>query len=111
MINEESLFAAALEKPTAAERQAFLDEACGGDVALRHRLEELLAGHEQAHGILERRQGPGHRGGATVDSPPIEEAPADNATAPESGAPVVEPPPVEEPAAPPANESAPTNQV
>ena len=32
-MNEESLFAAALEKPTAAERQAFLDEACGGDAA------------------------------------------------------------------------------
>jgi hypothetical protein len=34
-MNEESLFAAALEKPTPAERQAFLVEACGDDIALR----------------------------------------------------------------------------
>ena len=32
---EESLFAAALERTFAAERQAFLEEACAGDVALR----------------------------------------------------------------------------
>src|SRR5438093_737364 len=53
LMNEESLFAAALEKQDTAERQAFLDEACDGDVALRQRLEQLLAGHEHAPGILE----------------------------------------------------------
>jgi hypothetical protein len=41
-MNEESLFAAALDKATAAERRAFLDGACGGDAALRQRLEQLL---------------------------------------------------------------------
>jgi tetratricopeptide (TPR) repeat protein/tRNA A-37 threonylcarbamoyl transferase component Bud32 len=52
-MNEEALFAAALEKPTAAEREAFLDEACGSDEALRQWLGRLLAGHERPHGILE----------------------------------------------------------
>ena len=42
---EESLFAAALEKP-AAERPSFLDSPCHGDPALRQRLEDLLAAHE-----------------------------------------------------------------
>jgi tetratricopeptide (TPR) repeat protein/tRNA A-37 threonylcarbamoyl transferase component Bud32 len=56
-MDEESLFAAALEKHDAAGRQAFLDEACRGDVALRQRLGQLLAAHEKAAGILE--YGPG----------------------------------------------------
>jgi tetratricopeptide (TPR) repeat protein/serine/threonine protein kinase len=53
-MNEESLFAAALEKADAAERRAFLDAACDGDIALRERLEQLLGAHGQAAGILER---------------------------------------------------------
>jgi tetratricopeptide (TPR) repeat protein/tRNA A-37 threonylcarbamoyl transferase component Bud32 len=52
-MNEEALFAAALEKPTLAERLAFLEEACGGDVAMRQRVDRLLAAHEQAVGILD----------------------------------------------------------
>jgi eukaryotic-like serine/threonine-protein kinase len=52
-MNEESLFAAALEKPSPAERQAFLAQACGGDVALRERVERLLAADERRGGILE----------------------------------------------------------
>ena len=53
-MHEESLFAAALEKPDAAERQQFLDEACGKDAALRKRLERLLAADQNSSGILER---------------------------------------------------------
>ena len=53
-MNEESLFAAALEKSSASERQAFLEEECGGDVRLRHRLEKLLASCENTGGILDR---------------------------------------------------------
>ena len=34
-MTDETIFAAALEKPTPAERSAFLDEACAGDAALR----------------------------------------------------------------------------
>jgi WD40 repeat protein len=55
-MNEESLFAAALEKPDEAARRAFLDEACGDDVGLRQRVERLLAADEQARGILDRGQ-------------------------------------------------------
>src|SRR5262245_42319633 len=51
---EEARFVAALELPTAAGRQAFLDEACGGDVRLRQRLEHLLAADGHARGILDR---------------------------------------------------------
>jgi len=53
-MTEESIFAAALEKAAGAERQAFLDEACAGDAALRQRLERLLAADRQSAGILER---------------------------------------------------------
>src|SRR5262245_7720068 len=53
-MNEESCFAAALERPTAAERRAFLDEACAGDAGLRERVERLLAAHDKALGILDQ---------------------------------------------------------
>src|SRR5262245_30115124 len=52
-MDEESLFAAAREKPAGAERQAFLGKACGDDVRLRQRVEQLLASHERTCGILE----------------------------------------------------------
>jgi eukaryotic-like serine/threonine-protein kinase len=42
-----SIFLDAVEKP-AAERAAFLDQACGDDAALRQRIEELLRAHDQA---------------------------------------------------------------
>src|SRR5947209_7592385 len=38
-MTEESLFAAASERPAGPEREAFLDATCGGDAALRHRVE------------------------------------------------------------------------
>jgi serine/threonine-protein kinase len=43
-----------VEKPSTAERQAFLDEACGGDGRLRRRIERLLAADEHDGGILNR---------------------------------------------------------
>ena len=49
----EDLFFAALQKPTAEERAAFLDAACGGDAGLRRRVERLLAAHPHAAGFLE----------------------------------------------------------
>jgi len=57
-MNEESLFVAALEKPTAAERRDFLERACAGDVALRRRVERLLAAHLRTLGILDQPAGP-----------------------------------------------------
>jgi serine/threonine protein kinase/tetratricopeptide (TPR) repeat protein len=53
-MNEESLFVAALDKVTADERRAFLDEACGADTALRQRVAQLLAADDAAGGILDR---------------------------------------------------------
>jgi WD40 repeat protein len=50
----EAIFIAALERATAAERAAFLDEACAGDEGLRRRVERLLGAHVQAGAFLER---------------------------------------------------------
>jgi eukaryotic-like serine/threonine-protein kinase len=55
---EEALFAAALERTVADERQAFLEEACAGDLALRERVELLLGAHQRTHGILDQPTGP-----------------------------------------------------
>ncbi len=52
-MNEESLFLAALEMPTAEERREFLAAACGDDTALRERIERLLVADRRATGILE----------------------------------------------------------
>ncbi len=49
---ERELFLSALEHD-AAERTAFLDAACGGDNALRQRVDELLAEQEQVGSFLE----------------------------------------------------------
>ena len=48
---EAALFQAAAQL-SGADRAAFLDRACGGDSALRRRLEELLAAHDQPEGAL-----------------------------------------------------------
>jgi eukaryotic-like serine/threonine-protein kinase len=70
-MNEESLFATAVDKPTAAERRAFLDEACAGDVRLRQRVEQLLAADEHARGILDRGQNAAAIMGACRPEPPL----------------------------------------
>src|SRR5262249_40279894 len=49
---EEFLFEAALAKPSAEERTAFLDGVCRDNPALRARLVVLLEGHFQAEGFL-----------------------------------------------------------
>src|SRR5262249_29186694 len=51
-MNERSIFIAALDKPTPAERLAFLDEACGDNDSLRKRVEALLGSHETAGRFL-----------------------------------------------------------
>jgi eukaryotic-like serine/threonine-protein kinase len=48
----ESIFSAALEKKAGAERSAYLDQACGGDSALRLRVEKLLDSHPLAIDFL-----------------------------------------------------------
>jgi hypothetical protein len=69
---EEALFAAVLEKPTLAERAAYLDGACGSDRALRARIEALLAAHEASGGVLDS---PPSALPPTTDHRPLTEGP------------------------------------
>ena len=50
-MNEEILFYRILERP-AGERRAFLEQECGGDSALRRRVEILLQAHENPGSFL-----------------------------------------------------------
>src|SRR5262245_21179875 len=52
-MDEESIFAAALEKQSPGERAAFLDEACQGNAPLRAEVDELLQAYRDASGFLE----------------------------------------------------------
>jgi eukaryotic-like serine/threonine-protein kinase len=52
-MSEAAIFIAALEKPTEAERAAFLAEACAGDLQLRHRIEALLRAHAEPDDLLD----------------------------------------------------------
>ena len=47
------IFADALEKANAAERAAYLAQACGNDAQLRQHVEALLQAHKKAGGFLE----------------------------------------------------------
>ena len=53
----ETLFFAALEKGTAAERAAYLDSACGGDAELRRQVEKLLKAHPRVGDFLKKPVG------------------------------------------------------
>src|SRR5438067_1498613 len=74
-MNEESLFVAALERASPAERQAFLADACRGDDALRRRVDRLLAAHGHACGILDRGAGGGFAPLPSPDPRPVTEGP------------------------------------
>ena len=63
----ETLFAAALDHAGAAERCAFLDEACAGNQALRQEVESLLAAHEHAGGFMKTGNANLPRPGAPVE--------------------------------------------
>ena len=52
--NLDSLFEAAIEIESTAEREAFLDKACGKKRELRRQVERLLQSHEQASSFLEK---------------------------------------------------------
>src|SRR6266404_5825398 len=62
-MNERSIFIEALERTKAAERAAYLDVACGEDVAKRRRIEKLLVAHEAAGGILDHPAVPSEAAG------------------------------------------------
>jgi WD40 repeat protein/serine/threonine protein kinase len=68
----ESIFFAALEKPSDQERAAFLQAACANDVDLRKHIERMLADHPKAAGFL---NAPAPAMVATIDEPPITEGP------------------------------------
>jgi eukaryotic-like serine/threonine-protein kinase len=53
-MSEETIFAAALEKTTPADRAAYLEEVCSGNAELRHRVEALLRADERSGGPLDR---------------------------------------------------------
>src|SRR5262249_38079898 len=53
LMTERTIFMAALEIADPAERAAYLEQACGGDAALRHQVETLLAAHEREGGFLD----------------------------------------------------------
>ncbi len=48
----EAIFTSALQRPSAGERTAYVDGACGDDIALRERVQELLRAHEDAATFL-----------------------------------------------------------
>ena len=51
---EEALFEAALQRPTPAERAAYLDQACAGKPEVRRQVEALLRAHDQPLTFLDR---------------------------------------------------------
>ncbi|QVL34024.1 serine/threonine protein kinase [Telmatocola sphagniphila] len=65
-MNESLIFAAALKKKTEAEREAYLEGACGNNAELRKQIAELLRLHQQEKSFLEQ---PVARFEATVDMP------------------------------------------
>ena len=71
-MTEREIFLAALKQPSAGERAAFLDQACGSDVSLRSQIEALLAEHEQLASYLESPVAAGLR---TLDEAPATERP------------------------------------
>ena len=71
------IFADALEKANAAERAAYLAQACGNDAQLRQQVEALLQAHEKAGGFLEE-PAVALPGKTVVLSTPLTEKPGDH---------------------------------
>jgi serine/threonine protein kinase len=69
-MSEETIFAAALQKATPAERAAYLEGACADDPELRRRVEALLRAHEQSGDLLDPPlRDPGPMTEPAADSP------------------------------------------
>src|SRR5262245_4523357 len=71
-MDELTIFVAALDKADGAERARFLEAVCANDGALRQRVEQLLAAHKAAGGVLDR---PAMTDQPTSAFPPIIEGP------------------------------------
>lgn len=65
--NEESIFLAALQKPTREEQAAYVEGACTGRAELQRRVVELLRSHEESQGPLDV---PPRAVAKTIDMPP-----------------------------------------
>ncbi len=57
--SEKNIFLQALDEENPAERQAYLDSACGDNAALRGAVEALLAAHHRPANLLDKALGPG----------------------------------------------------
>src|SRR5262245_1614518 len=68
----ESLFLAAMEKASSADRSAYLDEACAGDADLRRRVQRLLDAQQNVGSFL---QAPAFGQAGTIADPQITERP------------------------------------
>src|SRR5580658_69779 len=66
------IFLAALDVADAAERAAFVERSCGGDAALRLRVEDLLRAYGQPSGPLDKLAA-----ALAPTLPPAENAPVD----------------------------------
>jgi serine/threonine protein kinase/WD40 repeat protein len=71
-MTERSIFLAAIDIDDPAQRAAYLDQACGGDAALRRHIEELLAAEGKLGGFLARPHADVER---TDDFTPLVEKP------------------------------------
>ena len=71
-IDIEAIFHAALNKQSAAERAAYLDEACSDDAKLRAQVEAVLKAHEEAGDFLKP---PLFDPSVTMGQSPLAEAP------------------------------------
>jgi serine/threonine protein kinase len=71
-MNEESIFAAAIQRTDPQQRAAFLDGACAEDAQLRARVEALLRSHEEGGSFLDQPAAPIP---PTVAAAPISEGP------------------------------------
>jgi len=68
---EEVIFAEAVGKGSAGEREAYVAHACAGEENLRRQVEALLVAHDQAAGVLESPPPPPPLGmDVTTDVPP-----------------------------------------
>src|SRR5438132_13988136 len=70
-MTEREMFEAALDLPP-EDRVAYLDGVCGGDAALRRRLEALLGKHDRAGSFLEKPAAPAL---ALAEEPSVPEGP------------------------------------
>ncbi len=70
--NERDIFIGVLQIEPPADRQAFLDQACGGVSSLRERVETLLRAHEKGNSFLEA---PPPGVDATIQLPSVTEKP------------------------------------